>query len=280
MTTYVFPGQGAQTVGMGKDLFSQFPELTQQADDILGYSIEKLCLEPNPNLNQTNYTQPAIYIVNALTYFNKLKQLDEKPNYVAGHSLGEYNALMAAEVFDFATGLKLVMRRGLLMSQAEGGGMAAVIGLKPEAILTEVKNHNLQHIYIANYNSFTQTVITGLKSEIDQAKSILEKAGAMFIPLKVSGAFHSPYMQPAANEFNAYLKEFQFGGPKIKVIANINALPYEENAIVLNLTEQITHSVEWTKTIEFLLKQGETNFQEVGPGSVLTGLIKRIQRGQ
>jgi malonyl CoA-acyl carrier protein transacylase len=130
MPAYIFPGQGSQAKGMGKELFSQFPEITAKADEILGYSITTLCVEdPDQRLNQTQYTQPALYTVNALFYFNKLRQIGTPPSFVAGHSLGEYNALLAADVFDFGTGLKLVKKRGELMSQASGGAMAAVIGL-------------------------------------------------------------------------------------------------------------------------------------------------------
>ena len=131
---YVFPGQGSQTVGMGADLFDQFPFLITQADQVLGYSVKQLCLEdPNKKLNSTDYTQPAIYIINALTYLKKVQQ-EGKPDFAAGHSLGEYNALFAADVFDFVTGLKLVQKRGAIMAKVEGGGMGAVIGLEPEKI--------------------------------------------------------------------------------------------------------------------------------------------------
>lgn len=282
MTTYVFPGQGSQVKGMGDSLFAEFPDLVQKADDILGYSIKTLCLEnPNEQLNKTEYTQPALYTVNALSYLKKSKDTDKKPDYVTGHSLGEYNALYAAEVFDFTTGLKLVKKRGELMSQATGGGMAAIIGLKSEDIQKVLKENNLTSITIANYNSNTQIVITGPKDAITSAEPFFVKAGAMmFIPLKVSGAFHSPYMEPAQKQFAEFLQGFTFSTPKIPVIANVNAKPYQANEIQSNLAQQITHSVQWTQTIEHLLAQGEKTFEELGPGKVLTGLIARIQKGQ
>lgn len=281
MTTYVFPGQGSQTRGMGAELFPEFTDLVQKADQILGYSIQSLCLEgPEEKLNQTNYTQPALFVVNALSYLKKVKETGTKPNYLAGHSLGEYNALFAADVFDFATGLKLVQERGRLMSQATGGGMAAVVGLKSADVEKIITDNNLSQVSVANYNCNTQAVITGPKDTVANAQSIFEKAGAMFILLKVSGAFHSPFMGTAQQHFTQFLQQFTFHSPKIPVIANITANPYQTSEIQNHLANQITHPVQWTKTIEYLLQQGETQFEEVGPGKVLNGLIRRIQKGQ
>ena len=164
MTTYVFPGQGSQARGMGKDLFSAFPNEINAANQILGYPIDKLCLEDSQDqLNKTNYTQPALYVVNALSFLKKMQETGTKPDYVAGHSLGEYNALFAAGVFDFETGLRLVQKRGELMSQANGGGMAATVGLKHDNIETLLQKGNLETVSIANYNSYTQIVISGPK---------------------------------------------------------------------------------------------------------------------
>lgn len=281
MTTYVFPGQGAQTLGMGESLFPEFPTLIEKANQILGYSLPELCLkDPRNCLNQTEYTQPALYVVNALAYLKKIAQAPT-PNYVAGHSLGEYNALFAAEVFDFETGLKLVQKRGALMSQAKGGGMAAIIGLTIDTIDTILKEQQFNELSIANDNSYSQTIITGSKAQIEKAQEIFEKAGAtMYIPLKVSGAFHSPFMLEAKREFDKFLSCFNFNKPKCMVIANITARPYPENEISYYLSQQITSSVLWTKTIEYLRDQGETNIEEIGPGRVLTGLIKKIHQGK
>lgn len=281
MTTYVFPGQGSQKKGMGATLFSEFPELVKKADDILGYSIADLCLQdPTGNLNNTFYTQPALYVVGALAYLKKIQSTATKPDFVAGHSLGEYNALFAAEVFDFETGLKLVQKRGELMSQAKDGGMAAVIGLKSEAIQDLLQQQKLNTINISNYNTYTQSVISGPKVDVEAAQTLFENAKAMFIPLKVSGAFHSPLMQAAEKSFGTFIQQFKFAAPKIPVIANLNAKPYEANDIYQNLTQQITHPVMWTQTIEYLLKQNETNFEEIGTSTVLMGLIQRIKKGQ
>lgn len=281
MTTYVFPGQGSQSYGMGKTLFSEFPDIVQKANEILGYSVLDLCLKnPNEQLNQTQYTQPALYVVNALHYMQTIRE-KHTPDYVAGHSLGEYNALLAAQVFDFETGLKLVQKRGQLMSQAVGGGMAAVIGLKSNEIEQLLKQKRITNIKIANYNSYSQTIISGLKNEIEVVQPLFEEAGAsLFLPLKVSGAFHSSYMQEAQQQFSDFLQTFIFNPPVIPIIANVNAKPYQAHEIRLNLAQQIVCPVQWTKTIEYLLEQNETDFVEIGPGTVLSGLIERIKNGK
>lgn len=282
MTTYVFPGQGSQIKGMGSGLFSEFSELTEKANAILGYSIQTLCLEdPHQHLTQTQYTQPALYIVNALTYFKKIQEKRKPPRFVAGHSLGEYNALLAASVFDFETGLKLVQKRGELMSQAREGAMAAIIGLKADLIKTILDQHGLTNVAIANDNSYTQLVISGSKEDIHEAQGLCEQAGAVLvIPLKVSGAFHSPYMRPAQEQFEHFLEGFQFTSPSCPVISNYTARPYETTEISRTLAQQITHPVRWTESISYILAQGETEFEEVGPGAVLSGLIRRITNGQ
>jgi malonyl CoA-acyl carrier protein transacylase len=279
---YVFPGQGSQAVEMGKDLFTAFPDIIKQADNILGYSIVDLCLNnTNQKLNQTQYTQPALYVVNALTYFHKVQSSAEKPAYLAGHSLGEYNALLAAEVYDFATGLKLVKKRGELMSQAQGGGMAAIVGLSAEEVQATLQQHQLPTLTIANYNTYKQQVISGPAVAIEQAKIVFEAIkGVLYVPLKVSGAFHSSYMADAAQQFAGYCSQFSFAAPKIPVIANVTARPYPSDETAQLLTQQITHPVRWVDTIEYLFAQGDVDCQEIGPGKVLAGLIRRIRNKQ
>jgi malonyl CoA-acyl carrier protein transacylase len=280
MTVYLFPGQGSQVHGMGKELFSEFPEYLKKANQILDYDISILCTDdPEQNLNKTQFTQPALFIVNALTYLKMQKTLSIKPNFLLGHSLGEYNALWAAQVFDFETGLKLVKKRGELMSRAKNGSMAAIIGLPIQTIEAVIQQHALSAT-IANYNSYTQTVITGINTDIEKSISIFEKEGALLaVPLKVSGAFHSSYMQDAEQSFAEYLKSFTFSSPNIPVIANLHATPYSED-IANTLTKQMTHPVKWTHSIEYVIKQGETQFTESGPGTVLSNLVKKIQKGQ
>ncbi|MHB1946562.1 MAG: ACP S-malonyltransferase [Gammaproteobacteria bacterium] len=282
MLTYLFPGQGSQSKGMGNGLFSEFPDLIQEADKILGFSIQSLCLDdPDQALNQTQYTQPAIYVVSALSYFKKIRDTQSKPDYVCGHSLGEYNALLAAEVFDFSTGLTLVKKRSELMSQAKEGGMAAILGLSIDDVKQILTQNSHLNLSIANYNSYTQIVISGPKHDIEQAQTIFTKDKSVnFIQLKVSGAFHSPCMQQAKEDFALYLNEFQFAIPTIPVIANLDAQFYHPAVIKENLADQITHAVQWTPIIEYLQAHENMRYEEIGPGKVLTGLLQRIQKHQ
>lgn len=279
MTTYVFPGQGSQFKGMGGDLFDEFKEFTIKADQVLGYSIKDLCLkDPRRQLNQTQFTQPVLYTVNALSYLKKIRETGREPDYVAGHSLGEYNALFAAGAFDFESGLKLVKMRGELMSKATGGGMAAVLGLKGEKVEEILKSNNLHTIEIANYNAPTQIVIAGPKKDIDHVYTFFEKENATYIPLNVSGAFHTSYMNSSKELYKKYVDPFEFLQLNIPTISNVQARPYKHGEVKNNLTEQITHPVRWADSIRYLMGRGEMKFEEIGPGEVLTKLIQTIQR--
>jgi malonyl CoA-acyl carrier protein transacylase len=278
MTSYMFPGQGSQIKGMGEDLFDKYPELTRQASDILGYSIKQLCLEDKQRqLNLTQFTQPALYVVNALSYINKLEETGNKPDFVAGHSLGEYNALLASEAITFEGGLMLVKKRGELMSQAPKGAMAAVIGFSEEQVVEVLRRYKLETIDIANVNSPIQTVLSGIESDISRAEEVFEDTEASFVPLNTSGAFHSRYMAYAREEFAEYLKNFDFAAPKIPVIANVTAKPYIHGELPERLAEQITGTVKWTRSMQYLLDQGETEFEELGVEGVLTKLITLIR---
>lgn len=279
MITYIFPGQGSQQKGMGKGLFQEFPDIVSMADSILGYSIEELCLEdPKNQLGLTQFTQPALFIVNALTYLKKFQDTGITPDYVAGHSLGEYNALFAANAFDLETGLRLVQKRGQLMAQAHGGGMAAIIGLSGEEVKDILEEENLSQIDIANYNTPTQTVIAGLRDAVDGAKDIFESKEKvkLCVMLNVSGAFHSRYMEEAAREFERYIDQQTFTEMKIPVISNVYGREYKQENIKHYLTEQMTHSVQWTDSIRYLMGRGEMTFEEIGSGRVLTGLVNHI----
>ncbi|ARB91523.1 ACP S-malonyltransferase [Legionella longbeachae] len=276
MTIYMFPGQGSQTKGMGIELFSYFSEQIKQADEILGYSVKELCLDdPQQQLNNTEYTQPALYIVEALSFLARVSE-EPPPNYLIGHSLGEYAALFAAGAFDFGTGLKLVKKRGELMAKATGGGMLAVINLAEDRIKSLLQTHDLDSIDFANFNSPKQIVLSGPAADIAKANEILAQEALMCLPLKVSGAFHSRYMQSAADEFKRFMDSFQFSPLKIEVIANITAEPYINERVKENLVKQMTHPVRWTDTIRYLKNQGECVFIEVGPGNVLTRLNAQI----
>jgi malonyl CoA-acyl carrier protein transacylase len=272
----MFPGQGSQIKGMGIELFSHFSEQIKQVDDVLGYSIKELCLEdPREQLGNTEYTQPALYVIEALSYLARAAE-EPAPKYLIGHSLGEYAALFAAGAFDFITGLKLVQKRGELMAQASGGGMLAVINLPEERIKFLLRVNGLDSIDFANFNSPKQIVLSGPAMDIIKANEILATEALMCVPLKVSGAFHSRYMQPAADEFAKFIAPFEFSPLKNQVLANVTAQSYTDNAIKENLVNQITHPVRWTEIIRSLKNQGETVFIEVGPGKVLTRLITQI----
>lgn len=280
MLAYVFPGQGAQKKGMGEGLFDEFEDLTAQADSILGYSIKRLCLEDQDSeLNKTQFTQPALYTVSALSYFKRIKDSGSSVDFVAGHSLGEYNALLAAGAFDFATGLKLVQKRGELMSRAAGGGMAAVIGLNEDKLTAVLQEHKLDGIDIANLNSPHQIVISGAKADMDHAMKVIEfhKDVTMCIPLRTSGAFHSRHMEDAAREYDAFLESFTFNALRIPVISNVHARRYRPTDVKRNLVQQITSSVKWTESIRYLMGLGVQEYEEIGPGRVLTDLITRIR---
>lgn len=276
----LFPGQGAQSKGMGKDLFGAYPDLVHAADAILGYSIQKLCVEdPDDHLNQTEYTQPALYVVNALHHL-RMKQEGTIPETVdafAGHSLGEYNALLAAGTFDFETGLRLVVERGRLMSQASGGGMAAVVGMTAADLRTVLDDAGLESIDLANFNSPSQTVISGPATDIDRAVEVLRTGKATALPLKVSGAFHSRYMQDAQQAFAEFLRPFAFSAPAVPVVANATAAPYDPAAIADTLSRQIASPVLWTESIGAMMaSQGEVRFVEVG-SRTLSRMVKEIR---
>lgn len=277
----LFPGQGSQSKGMGAELFDRYPDWTAEADAILGYSIRQLCVEDAENqLGLTQFTQPALYTVNALTYRARLDDGGAAPDFVAGHSLGEYNALQAAGVFSFGTGLQLVKQRGALMGQVSGGGMAAVIGLAPEQIQEVLESTEAgRRIDVANFNSFDQTVIAGPKDDLAVVKAQFEAAGVRaYIPLNVSAPFHSRYMRTAQVTFAAVLQDVSFAPPQIPVISNVSARPYEADLVRQTLSEQIGNSVRWLESMLFLLSQPDATFEEVGPGSVLSKLLAGIRK--
>jgi malonyl CoA-acyl carrier protein transacylase len=278
---FLFPGQGSQERGMGAGLFTEFADLIAIADGILGYSIEKLCVEdPDKQLGQTQFTQPALYVVNALSYLKRLRAGKERPAFFAGHSLGEYNALLAAGAFDFETGLRLVKKRGELMSRASGGAMAAVINCDAADIEMVLRENQLTTLDIANFNAPNQIVISGPADAINQARPFFTARGAHYIPLNVSAPFHSRYMEPAAREFATYLQQFTYAPLRCTVISNVTAQPYENGSIAQNLTEQLRQSVRWTDSVRHLLNAGVQELEEIGPGRVLTKLVATIKRAR
>ncbi|CAL9585126.1 hypothetical protein SUDANB176_05118 [Streptomyces sp. enrichment culture] len=278
MKVYGFPGQGSQAKGMGRDLFDEFPAETAIADRVLGYSIRELCLEdPRRELRLTRFTQPALYVVSALTWLRRQREDSRPPDYLIGHSLGEYGALFAAGAFDFETGLRLVRRRGELMSRADGGRMAAVLGCDLRRVEQALAEHGLTDLDIANHNAPTQFVLAGPAELIERAKGVFEGLGAHFLTLNVSAPFHSRAMRPVAEEFARYLDGFTLRDPRIPVIANADARPYRPGEVRGTLVRQIHSPVLWTDSVRYLMGQGDFEFEELGPGAVLRKLVTRIR---
>ncbi len=282
MKAFVFPGQGAQYTGMGKDLYEKFQlakDLFEKANEILGYRITDIMFEgTEEDLRQTKVTQPAIFLHSVI--LAKVLGEDFQPQMTAGHSLGEFSALTAAGALSFEDGLMLVYKRAMAMQkacEAEPSTMAAILGLddsKVEEILQTIDDV----VVAANYNSPGQLVISGSFSGIEKACEMMKEAGAKrALPLKVGGAFHSPLMEPARVELAAAIEATNINPPLCPVYQNVDGKPYTNPAqIKENLIAQLTSPVRWTQTVENMTKDGATHYTELGPGAVLQGLIKKI----
>ncbi len=282
MKAYVFPGQGAQFVGMGKDLYDNFPiakEMFEKANEILGYRITDLMFAgTDEDLRQTKVTQPAIFLHSVILAATLGENFT--PDMVAGHSLGEFSALVANKALTFEDGLRLVYARALAMQkacEAEPSTMAAILGLdddKVELVLKDIE----EVVVPANYNSPGQLVISGSFKGIEIACEKLKEAGAKrALPLKVGGAFHSPLMEPARVELAAAIEATQFNTPICPIYQNVNAKPFSSpEEIKANLVAQLTSPVRWTQTVQNMVADGGDTFIEVGPGTVLQGLVKKI----
>ena len=282
MKAYLFPGQGSQFPGMGKNLFDQSEiakEMFQVSDEILGFELSTLLIEGSKeDLQQTRVTQPAIFLHSVITA--KVIGNDFKPDAVAGHSLGEFSALTAAGVIDFESGLKLVSQRAEAMQKAcnlSEGRMAAVLGLE-DNIVEEICQQTPGVVVAANYNCPGQLVISGSKDAIESACKNLELVGARrALVLPVSGAFHSPLMEPARTELANAIDYTNFSAPFCPIYQNTTAVSVEDPIeIKKNLIAQLTSPVMWTQTINAMVESGITDFFEVGPGKVLQGLIRKI----
>ncbi len=284
MKAFVFPGQGAQFVGMGKDLYEnseEAKELFEKANEILGFRITDLMFEgTDEDLKQTKVTQPAIFLHSVL--LAKTMGENFKPEMVAGHSLGEFSALVAAGAMSFEDGLKLVSQRALAMQkacEAEPSTMAAIVGLE-DAIIEEVCSSIDEVVVPANYNCPGQLVISGSFSGIDKAcEKLTEKGAKRALKLPVGGAFHSPLMEPARAELAAAIEATDFNAPVCPIYQNVSATPFTDPAqIKENLVAQLTAPVKWTQTVQNMITDGASSFTEVGPGKVLQGLVKKVDR--
>lgn len=274
----MFPGQGSQFEGMGEALFQTYPEIVGRATDILGFDIRGICLQnPNGDLNKTIYTQPALYLVSYLSYLDYLKE-NPAPDYVLGHSLGEFNALCAAGVVDFETGLRIVKKRAEFMFSISETSMAAVIGATHEEVEEHLSTY-FPAIDIANINTPAQIVISGPVDDLANAAAFFEDECLTYIPLNVSGAFHSRYMTPLKKEFEKVVFEQTLHAPRIPVVANFTAefYPNDKQGICENIVHQLDSSIRWLQSVELLLEKGNCTFSEVGPGQILSNMIKKIQ---
>src|SRR5690554_425650 len=281
---YLFPGQGAQYIGMGKDLYdyeTSTRDLFEQANDILGFRITDIMFDgSDEDLKQTKVTQPAIFLHSVILVKALGNRFD--PQMVAGHSLGEFSALVAAEVFDFEAGLALVARRANAMQKAcelQPSTMAAVLGLD-DFTVEDICQRVSDVVVPANYNCPGQLVISGSMAGIDKAMELLKEAGAKrVLKLNVGGAFHSPLMESAKAELQEAIEKTVFKEPICPVYQNIDARPHTDpEKIKNNLIEQLTGPVRWTQIVLHMMEDGATSFIEVGPGNVLQGLVKKVDR--
>ncbi|ABZ84720.1 malonyl CoA-acyl carrier protein transacylase [Heliomicrobium modesticaldum Ice1] len=289
-TLFMFPGQGSQFVGMGADLVRHYSEACQvfaEADDTLGFSLSRLCFEgPEEELRLTANTQPALLAV-SIAYFRVLAAKGWKADWVAGHSLGEYSALVAAGSLTLADGLRLVRQRGLFMQEAVPAGqgtMAAIMGLEAEAVEEVCRQAATALggvVEPANFNGAGQVVIAGERLAVEKAMELAKVAGAKrALLLNVSAPFHCSLMRPAAERMAGLLRTAAIADPVIPLVANVTAAPVcDAERVRENLILQVDHPVRWEQSIRFLADQGVTRFVEVGPGKVLSGLVRKIAKG-
>lgn len=275
MRAVVFPGQGAQCIGMGGDLFDRYADLTAQADEVLGFSLRALCLDDPARLNATRYTQPALFVVCYLRYLDYEVE-HGPPAILAGHSVGEYAALAAANAIEFVDALKLVDSRARIMADIGGGAMAALVGPSRSEACALVAEFGAPGLEIANENSPSQTVVSGLMDEVTGFVDFCKSRQIRAVKLNVSGAFHSRHMRPAAERFSQVLKASKFHAPRIPVVSNVTAQLHRDDpghAMGMHLYSPVL----WTQSVDFMLDFGVGNFVEIGPRSILTPLIEEVK---
>lgn len=280
---FLFPGQGSQSVGMGKDLYDNYSaakNVFDAADKVLGKSITNICFNgPEEDLKQTVNTQPSIVTMSIAALEAFKSQLNITPSYTAGHSLGEYCAMYTSGVMDLETTLKAIQKRADLMGATKGGAMAAILNA-PEGSLEKALEEasSVGYVDVANYNSPAQVVITGDEKAVAKAGELLSAAGARrVVPLAVSGAFHSKFMENAGNEFETFVSSLNINNASIPVITNVDAsITISSEDFKNKMPRQIYSSVHWTQTIQNMIENGVDTFIEIGPGKVLAGLNKKI----
>lgn len=282
-TAFIFPGQGAQAAGMGKDFYEAYPraaEIYDMASDLLKLDMKALCFEENDKLDLTEYTQAAL-VTTCLAMEKVLEEAGVKPDITAGLSLGEYCAIHAAGGMSAADAIRTVRERGILMQDtvpAGEGGMAAVLGMEAAAI--EEGLQGIQGVWIANYNCPGQIVITGRKAAVEKASQVLKEKGARrVLPLNVSGPFHSPMLEPAGEKLLETLNQVEFTPLQIPYVTNVTAEPVTDIRLTKELLkQQVSSSVRWQQSMEYMLANGVDTFVEIGPGKTLTGFLRKIDR--
>ena len=282
-TAFIFPGQGAQAAGMGKDFYEAYPraaEIYDMASDLLKLDMKALCFEENDKLDLTEYTQAAL-VTTCLAMEKVLEEAGVKPDITAGLSLGEYCAIHAAGGMSAADAIRTVRERGILMQDtvpAGEGGMAAVLGMEAAAI--EEGLQGIEGAWIANYNCPGQIVITGRKAAVEKASQVLKEKGARrVLPLNVSGPFHSPMLEPAGEKLLETLNQVEFAPLQIPYVTNVTAEPVTDIRLTKELLkQQVSSSVRWQQSMEYMLANGVDTFVEIGPGKTLTGFLRKIDR--